>query len=98
MNITQDIPQKKIDGKPMYQTIRYPEIPLSEDDIYVYTTESDRFDTLANDWYKDSSLWKIIAIANPNNNLGSLNISGGAQIRIPANPQEILKKFNLINL
>ena len=34
-------------GKQMHQTVRYPEIPRSESDIYVYTTIGDRYDTLA---------------------------------------------------
>lgn len=47
-----------------YGTTRYPEIPLSEDDIYVYTVQGDRFDALANLYYNDSSLWWIISVAN----------------------------------
>ena len=64
MNRYQDIFVYKIDGKLVYASSRYPEVPLSNNDTYVYTTAGDRFDTLANQYYKDSSLWWIISIAN----------------------------------
>ena len=65
MNRYARIPQTKINGKVVYTTVRYPEIPLSADDIYVYTQQGDRFDVLAQDFYQDSSLWWVIAIGNP---------------------------------
>ena len=45
---------KSLNDKQMYQTVRYPEIPRSEDDIYVITTIGDRYDTLALEYYQDS--------------------------------------------
>ena len=56
--------EKSPEGKQMYQTVRYPEIPRSFEDTYVYTTIGDRFDTLAQQYYGDSSLWWVIANAN----------------------------------
>lgn len=97
-NRYQNIPQEKIKGKVVYKTSRYPEVPLSENDIYVYTTQGDRFDTLANLYYGDSSLWWVISIANTDiNNQSSLNIPIGSQIRIPNNYASVVKEFNLIN-
>jgi hypothetical protein len=106
MNRYQQIPRTKINGKLIYVTSRYPQVPLTADDIYVYAVQGDRFDTLANQYYNDSSLWWIISIANtatagtsspsdlPQN---SLLIPEGLQIRIPANPQSIISTFKLIN-
>ena len=106
MNRYQKIPKTKIDGKLVYQTSRYPEVPLSSNDIYVYTTQGDRFDTLAQQYYGDSSLWWIISIANtatagtdlpsdlPQN---TLVIPQGIQIRIPSNYTTIIQSFNAIN-
>jgi hypothetical protein len=106
MNRYQQIPQTKINGKLVYRTSRYPQVPLTADDIYVYAVQGDRFDTLANQYYRDSSLWWIISIANtatagtsspsdlPQN---SLLIPEGLQIRIPANPQSIISAFKSIN-
>ncbi len=104
MNRYKNIPFKlstnNIDDKPkvIHTTSRYPEIPLSENDIYVYTTQGDRFDTLSQSYYGDSSLWWIISIANTDiNNQSSLNIPIGSQIRIPNNYNQIIETFNLIN-
>ena len=98
MNRYQNITQTKIDGKVVYKTSRYPEIPLSPDDIYVYTVQGDRFDILAQQFYQDSSLWWIISIANANIlNQSSLVIPGGIQIRIPASYIDVVRSFNSIN-
>lgn len=96
-----------INGKSYYQTTKYPEIPLSDQDIYVYASQGDRFDVLANQYYGDQTLWWIISIANtaiagtdlptdlPQD---SLIIPEGSQIRIPANYPEILNSFKMLNL
>jgi phage tail protein X len=98
MNRYQNIPiEKSTSGKRMYKTVRYPEIPLSENDIYVYTAQGDRFDILAQQYYGDSSLWWIISIANNNLTQNSLVIPEGIQIRIPTNPASVIRTFNNIN-
>lgn len=106
-NRYKNIPKTKIDGKIVYKTCRYPEVPLSENDMYVYASQGDRFDTLAQQFYNDSSMWWIISIANtsnPGNNLptalpqNSLVIPEGTQIRIPAYPLQVINVFNQINL
>ena len=106
MNRYQNIPKTKIDGNLVYQTSRYPEVPLSNNDVYVYTTQGDRFDVLAQQFYKNSSLWWIISIANtavagtdlpsdlPQN---TLVIPEGIQIRIPSTYQNVINSFNVIN-
>ena len=43
-------------GKPYYKGKQYPNIPLSENDIYVITTIGDRLDSLAYSYYRDSDL------------------------------------------
>jgi phage tail protein X len=97
MNRYQNIPIEKIDKKRVYRTVRYPEIPLSENDIYVYTIQGDRFDVLAQQYYNDSSLWWIISIANDNLLQNSLVIPEGLQIRIPVNTAEVLNLYKQIN-
>lgn len=88
---------KSPDNKTMYQSVRYPEIPRSFSDIYVYTTIGDRFDTLAQQYYGDSSLWWVISIANNNLNQNSLTPPVGSQIRIPANPTPTVAAYKRIN-
>lgn len=98
MNRYQNIPIiKSATGKQIYATSRYPEIPLTENDIYVYTTQGDRYDVLALQYYGDSSLWWIIASANPNVDLMTLVIPEGVQIRIPGNFSEVVSQFAAIN-
>jgi phage tail protein X len=98
MNRYQNIPIIKSDtGKQIYATSRYPEISLSENDIYVYTSQGDRYDLLALNYYGDSSLWWIIASANPNVDLMTLVIPEGVQIRIPGNFSEVVNEFAAIN-
>jgi hypothetical protein len=73
-------------------------VPVTSDDVYVYSVQGDRFDVLAQQYYKDSSLWWIISIANtdilPQN---SLIIPEGIQIRIPVNVIDIINDYKLIN-
>ena len=93
-----NIPIKKSpDGKQMYKTVRYPEVPRSVEDIYIYTTIGDRFDTLAQEYYEDSSLWWIISIANSTLTQNSLTPKLGSQIRIPSNIAPILAEYEVIN-
>ena len=96
-NRYQNIPIEKINGKRVYQTTRYPEIPLNENDIYVYTTQGDRFDILAQQYYGDQSYWWVISIANAQLFQNSLVIPEGIQLRIPTNLAGILSSFNLLN-
>ena len=88
---------KSPSNKVIYQTVRYPEIPRLLSDIYVYTTIGDRFDTLSQQYYGDSSLWWIISIANNNLNQNSLTPPVGSQIRIPSNPTPALAAYKSIN-
>ena len=106
MNRYKNIPVVKIDKKLNYQTTRYPEVPLNDNDTYVYSTQGDRFDILANQYYSDQSLWWIISIANtaiagtslPSDlSQNSLIIPEGKQIRIPANYADVLNSFKQLN-
>ena len=97
MNRYQNISLTKIDGKQLLKTVRYPEIPLSENDLYIVTNQGDRFDTLAYKFYNDETLWWIISIANDNVKQNSLVTPEGIQLRIPTNIAEIIQKYNSIN-
>jgi hypothetical protein len=106
MNRYQNTSTIFIDKKQCYQTTKYPEIPLTDNDIYVYTVQGDRFDVLASQYYGDQTLWWIISIANtatagsdlpsdlPQN---SLIIPEGKQIRIPANYADVLNSYKQLN-
>jgi hypothetical protein len=83
-----------------YINVKYPSIPRGSQDIYVYTTQGDRYDTLAQIYYQDSSLWWIIARANSNiTSPDSLIPEPGSQLRIPGAERitVILSEYENIN-
>jgi hypothetical protein len=98
MNRYQDISViKNSKGVSYYRDNKYPEIPLSVNDIYIVASDGDRFDIIASQYYGDSSLWWVISIANPNLPQNSLYIPLETQIRIPANPSSIVNSYNQLN-
>lgn len=98
MNRYADIQAYRTTTGTRYQGItRYPEIPNSEDDIYVITTDGDRLDNLAYQFYGDTSLYWVIASANPDQIYNLLYPVIGAQLRIPFPVQQIINSFNNLN-
>ena len=83
-------------GKRFFTNPIYPEIPVTENDIYVITTGTDRYDKLALQFYQDSSLWLVIAMAN-NSKTDSLAVKQGIQLRIPASPGNAVSLFEEFN-
>ncbi len=78
-------------------SVRYPDIPLSENDIYMYTMRGDRLDNLAYQFYKDSTLWWILLVANPDVPNDSLYPTIGFQLRIPQDISDIINSYNSLN-
>jgi hypothetical protein len=89
---------KTSQGKPYYDSKRYPNIPLSENDLYVVTGIGDRLDNLAYSYYRDSTLWWIISAANNNVTKGSLFPEPGTQLRIPTNINSVISLYNQYNI
>ena len=91
---TEYINIKVKEGKRIFKTIKYPLIPLSIDDIYVITSEGDRLDLLANQFYNNVDYWWIIANANPGIiKRDSFILKPGLEIRIPQDIQKIIEGF-----
>ena len=86
---------KRYDGKQVYNTTRYPKIPTSASDVYIFATETDYLDALAYKFYKDSTMWWIIAQANGIKN--TLKAPAGKQLRIPVETSRIIAAFNTAN-
>ena len=84
-------------GIKYYKGTKYPEIPLSEDDIYVITVFGDRLDILANQYYGDSTLYWIISAANSSQSFSSMYIIEGSQLRIPNNVSNVLSSYRALN-
>lgn len=87
---------KDVNGRRFRKTIKYPIVEPHIDDIYIIGMVGDRLDRLAHKYYKDSSLWWIIAEAN-NIGKGDLVVPIGIQIRIPSQTSSILRAYNELN-
>ena len=86
-------------GVEYYASNKYPEVKKMVTDIWVLTEWGDRLDLLANQFYGDTSLWWVIAVANPEKiEKGSLLPEPGIQIRIPADPSIVVNNYTAKNL
>ena len=82
-----------------YRNVKYPPVPLSQDDIYITATVNQRLDLVAKKFYNDVELWWVINIANPNLvPRDSIYIPQGKQVRIPANVNAIVEQFDELNI
>ena len=94
------IEQYRENSKRYFKYIKYPNIPLSINDIYAITVDGDRLDLIANQFYKNVDLWWIITTANPDIiRRDSFNLKSGLEIRIP-DPKRInsiLRSFEQLN-
>lgn len=83
-------------GKRYFKNIKYPDIPLSESDIYIESVSGDRLDILSYQYYKNVDDYWIISVAN-NIPYDSIFIPPGFQIRIPLDTSDIKRRFELLN-
>lgn len=83
-------------GSRYYINAIYPDVPVSDTDYYVITTIEDRLDLLAYNFYKDPSLWWVIASANalPGD---SIYPPIGMQLRIPIDVQTVIGNYKIKN-
>jgi len=87
---------KRYDGKRVYQTTLYPSVYSSPNDMIVIAGQGDYLDTLAFKYYKDPTLWWVIANAN-NIGKGRMSVEPGKQLRIPTDVVRILNEFDNLN-
>jgi hypothetical protein len=80
------------DGKRVLKPTIYPRIPIKDSDIFIYPKFGDRLDNLAQKYYKDVSLWWIIAKAN-NLDEAHIGLTLDEQIRIPVDIELILDEL-----
>lgn len=89
--------RKNSQGKTFYRTVKYPEVTLSDNDLYVITEEGDRYDLLAQQYYGDTRLWWAISSANYGSSQNSYYPPIGVQLRIPANIQGLVINYEKTN-
>lgn len=85
-------------GEEYLRPVFYPNVEESPDDIYVITTDGDRFDKLSMSFYGSVGYWWVIAVANQISVSDSLFIAPGTQLRIPENPEEYVRQYQDFNL
>ena len=78
-----------------YNTTYYPDIPISNEDQFIYPRFGERLDTLAYTFYGNSTLWWGIAKANGIR--GKLDVPQDTEIRIPGNITQVLDDFDNLN-
>lgn len=88
--------QKDTNGKRKVSTTIIPVPNTSIDDVFIQTNSIERLDLLAYKFYKDSSLWYVIAVANGLGK-GSLIVPTNSTLRIPSitNMQRQIETINL---
>jgi hypothetical protein len=83
-------------GNSMYAPTYYPDIVAKVDDDYIITGTEDRLDLIAYDFYGDSTLWWIVAMAN-NLEGDSMYPPAGIYLRMPKNISELINSYNSYN-
>ena len=86
----------KKEGIRKYASTFNPIINADITDTYIITQQGDRLDNLAWEYYRDPTLWWIIARAN-NIGKGNLFPEVGVQLRIPENVDKIISEYNELN-
>ena len=87
---------KKEGERKFTETVVYPVINPSINDTYIITKEGDRLDNLAWEYYRDPSLWWIIARAK-NIGKGTLFPEVGVQLRIPDDVESLQNEYAELN-
>ena len=82
---------KKISEKGAFRigTSYLPKFEESNSDTLLISTQGDRCDLIATEYYGDPSFWWYIASVN---NLKSNNIKAGTQLRVPISTEQAIIK------
>lgn len=85
-------------GQEYLRPVFYPNVEESVDDIYIITTDGDRYDRLSLNFYGSIEYWWVIAVANQISVSDSLYIAPGTQLRIPENPEDYIRQCQDFNI
>ena len=84
------------EGKRVLKPTIYPRIPIKDSDVFIYPKFGDRLDNLAQKYYKDVSLWWIIAKANGLDE-AHIGLEVDKQIRIPIDIRPIINELKRLS-
>ena len=88
--------RKDKNGTRYYKPTIVPNVPIKDSDIFVYPVYGDRFETIAQRYHNDSTLWWIIAKANELSR-GGISPDPLKKIRIPTEIDDILESVQKSN-
>ena len=88
--------RKDKNGTRYYKPTVVPNVPIKDSDIFVYPVYGDRFETIAQRYYNDSTLWWIIAKANELSK-GQISADPLKKLRIPTEIDDILESVQKSN-
>ena len=88
--------RKDKNGTRYYKPTIVPNVPIKDSDIFVYPIYGDRFETIAQRYYNDSTLWWIIAKANELSR-GEISADPLKKLRIPTEIDDILESVEKSN-
>ena len=88
--------RKDKNGTRYYKPTIVPNVPIKDSDIFVYPVYGDRFETIAQRYYNDSTLWWIIAKANELSK-GQISPDPLKKLRIPTEIDDILESVQKSN-
>ena len=88
--------RKDKNGTRYYKPTIVPNVPIKDSDIFVYPIYGDRFETIAQRYYNDSTLWWIIAKANELSR-GEISADPLKKLRIPTEIDDILESVQKSN-
>ena len=94
LNIKKTFSQEK---KQIYIQTYYPSIGFKDDDLYIITSNTDRLDLIAFDFWGDDKLWWVLAMVN-NLECDSMFPPNGTQLRIPKDVESIINLYNENNI
>ena len=83
-------------GTRYYKPTIVPNVPIKDSDIFVYPVYGDRFETIAQRYYNDSTLWWIVAKANELSK-GQISPDPLKKLRIPTEIDDILESVEKSN-
>ena len=75
-------------GKRHQESVSLSRVPLSENDMYIEVTTTDRLDLISYKYYGTIEYWWLIANVNGVGK-GTMAIQEGGILRLPANPQSV---------
>jgi len=94
--ITSKVIRENVTETTKHATSFVPKIERENSDLFIRTRAGDRLDLLAHEFYKDVTLWWILATAN-NLGKGTFAVPPGTRLRVPMDINSIIENYRDFN-